>query len=37
MAKLAHKASRTRCHVASAFSSSCAEESSALELMPVAV
>lgn len=36
-AELAHKVSGTRCHVAIAFSSSCTEESSALELMPVAV
>jgi len=37
VAELAHKASRTRCHVASASSSSCAEKSSALYLIPVAV
>lgn len=37
VAELTHKASRAWCHVASTFSSSCAEESSALEFKPVEI
>lgn len=36
-AELAHRASRTRCHVARAFSLSCAEGFSALALRPVTI